>query len=133
MPQELRERGMTVSGRKEDLATRLLDSMKVARQEVGMFDDADGRSYEEVEQEVELAENLKPGDVEFLTVRPAAEVSIRASQRGYSLRHLRIVRPSTSARHVHGMPDQQGCSCREGLHRVHRLPPDPMLLVLHLT
>ena len=69
--QELRERGMTVSGKKEDLAMRLLDSMKAARHEAGTFENGGG--YEDTEQEVRLAENLNPDEVAYLTVRPAPE------------------------------------------------------------
>ena len=112
LPQELRGRGMTVSGRKEDLALRLLDSMKVARDEAGVFNEADGRSYEEAEQEVQLAENLKPGDVEFLTVRAAAEVPPHAWPWCYPqvFWMLCVARKAPQRGSSHGMPAEPGCN-----------------------
>ena len=66
--QELRKRKLIVSGKKQDLAERLLESMQKSAA-AGVDGPVRDPIYDDDGQEVELTDDLKPEDVDHLTVR----------------------------------------------------------------
>ena len=74
MWQELRKRKLIVSGKKHDLAARLLDSIQSAQRESiarALEETAAETGHEDDGQELELTDHLTPEDVDHLTVRPS--------------------------------------------------------------
>ena len=65
--QELRKRKLIVSGKKRELAERLLESMQKSAA-AGVDGPVREPVYDSDGQEVELSDDLKPQDVDHLTV-----------------------------------------------------------------
>ncbi len=67
LSQELRKRKLIVSGKKRELAERLLESMQKSAA-AGVDGPVREPVYDSDGQEVELSDDLKPQDVDHLTV-----------------------------------------------------------------